>query len=145
MLAVASARDTNTSRANLLVSVSALLEFEEYKAREYLNLTSLHIAQSLVEPLVASVKCGCSQRPQRVLWESSLQPMKGLRTNSPAVHRRIEIFMKHHLREAVAVAQVHENNPAVIPAPVHPTHQHCVAAFIGGAQFAACVRALQVA
>jgi hypothetical protein len=63
----------------------------------------------------------------------------------PVVHRRVHVFMKDHLGDAVAVAQVHEDHAAVIPAAVHPPHQQNSGAFVGSAQGSAHVSAAQLA
>ena len=52
-----------------------------------------------------------------------------------------EFLVEHHLGNAAAVAQVEEDQVAVVAPPVHPAHHHHGLAGVGGAQFAAlCVR-----
>ena len=47
----------------------------------------------------------------------------------------------HHLGDAVAIAQVDENEPAVIPACLGPAHQHHLAVHVPGPEIAARVGA----
>ena len=54
---------------------------------------------------------------------------------------RAHVLVKDHLGDAVAVAQVDEDDAAMIAAAVHPAHQDHGLAFVGGAQRSAvCVR-----
>lgn len=54
-------------------------------------------------------------------------------------------FVEDDLANAGAIAQVEEDEIAVVAAAVHPAHQHHVFARIGGAQISAEVSALQIA
>src|SRR6516225_7249791 len=49
------------------------------------------------------------------------------------VNPRAYILVKHHLGDAVAVTQIHENDAAMVPAAVHPAHEHDGLTLIGGA------------
>ena len=57
----------------------------------------------------------------------------------------VAIGVEDELRDAFAVAQVDEDHAAQIAAAVHPAHQDGALAGVGGAQFAAGVRAAQLA
>jgi len=61
------------------------------------------------------------------------------------MHCRAHILVKNNLRHAISVAQVNEDDAAVIATAMHPTHQHSMFAFIGGAQLSARVRPLEAA
>ncbi len=51
------------------------------------------------------------------------------------------VFLREHkLRQSRTVAQIHKNKMAKIAPPVHPTHQHDVAPFIGSTQLAGRMR-----
>ena len=56
-----------------------------------------------------------------------------------------KVLIQHNLRNAVAIAQVEEDEVAVIAPAIHPTHQRDGLAGVGGAQFAAGVSALSCA
>ena len=56
-----------------------------------------------------------------------------------------KVLVQHNLRNAVAIAQVEEDEVAVIAAAIHPAHQRDGFAGVGGAQFAAGVSALACA
>ncbi len=69
-----------------------------------------------------------------------------LRTDFDAlVHLRVALLVEYNLGYARAVAQVDEDEIAVIAPPVDPAHQSDRAAGIGRAQLAAAVRPLQIA
>src|SRR5262249_57533574 len=53
--------------------------------------------------------------------------------------------VEHALGDPLAVAQVHEDEPAVIAPPVHPAHESNGLPRVGGAEGAARMRALPVA
>jgi hypothetical protein len=57
------------------------------------------------------------------------------------VQVRVGVGPENHLRDAVTVAQVDEDDAAEVVTPVHPPHQHDALAFVGNAQLAARVRA----
>ena len=61
------------------------------------------------------------------------------------VHRRVAVGAKDQLRDAFAVAQVDEEHAAQIAAAMHPAHQDGAFAGVGGAKFAAGMRAAQLA
>ena len=61
------------------------------------------------------------------------------------VHGRVDILVKHHLGDAVAVAQIDEDHAAMIAAAVDPAHQDDGLALVGGAQHAAGVGAAKFA
>ena len=50
-----------------------------------------------------------------------------------------ELLVEHHLDDAAAVAQVEEDQVAVVAAAVYPAHHNHVFAGVGGAQIAAVV------
>jgi len=52
-------------------------------------------------------------------------------------------FVEHDLRDAGAIAEVEEDEVAVVAAAVDPTHEGNGLAGVGGAEFAAGVRALE--
>ena len=56
----------------------------------------------------------------------------------------VDILVKHHLRQPFAVAEIDEDDAAVIAAAVDPSHQQNGLAFIGGAKRAAGVGAVGV-
>ena len=62
-----------------------------------------------------------------------------------AVHSGSDVLMKYDLGDAIAVAQIDEDDASMIAPAVHPAHQDHGLAFIGGAQRSAVMRAAQVA
>ena len=56
-----------------------------------------------------------------------------------------QLLVQHDLRDAGAVAQVEEDEVAVVAAAVDPAHQHHLLAGVGGAQFAAEMRPFEIA
>ena len=60
-------------------------------------------------------------------------------------HLRIGVLPEDELRDAFAVAQVHEEHAAQVAAAMHPAHQDGGLAFVGGAQLAAGMGAAKVA
>ncbi len=54
-----------------------------------------------------------------------------------------EFLVEHHLADAGAVAQIEEDQVAVVAAAVDPAHHDNVLAGVGGAQFAAAVGAFK--
>ncbi len=67
------------------------------------------------------------------------------RTCSPfAWPSGIRLVVKHHLRNSCAVAEVEEDQVAVVAAPVHPAHQHHLLARVGSAQRAAHVGPFEI-
>ena len=61
------------------------------------------------------------------------------------VNRRIDLFVENRLRQAFPVAQVDENDGAVIAPPVDPSHQEDLLARVGGAQLAAAMSTAKLA
>jgi hypothetical protein len=59
------------------------------------------------------------------------------------VGQRRGFFVEHHLRDAGAVAEVEEDEVAVVAAAVHPAHQGNGFAGVRDAEIAAAMRALQ--
>ena len=57
--------------------------------------------------------------------------------------QRRDLLVEHHLGDAGAVAEVEEDEVAVVAAAVDPTHKGDGLAGVGGAEFAAGVRALE--
>ncbi len=53
----------------------------------------------------------------------------------------VHVVVTYDLRDAVAVAQVNEDNAAQIAPAVHPAHQQRARARIFGAQLATCMSA----
>jgi hypothetical protein len=63
----------------------------------------------------------------------------------PLVHQRLVVLVENDLRDAAAIAHVHEQQPAEIAHPVDPPEEHHVAADIGRTQRAARMSAGQIA
>ena len=61
------------------------------------------------------------------------------------MHGGIHILVEDHLGDAFTVAQIDENDAAMVAAPVDPAHQEHVLAGVGGAQLAAGVGAAKLA
>ena len=61
------------------------------------------------------------------------------------VNRRIDLFVENRLRQAFPVAQVDENDGAMIAPPVDPSHQEDLLARVGGAQLAAAMSTAKLA
>ena len=61
------------------------------------------------------------------------------------MRRRLCLFVKDHLHHAGAVAHIEKEQIAEVAAACDPAHYNSVAAYVLGAQFAAVMRALQVA
>ena len=56
-----------------------------------------------------------------------------------------QFLVEHDLGDAGAVAQVEEDQVAVVAAPVDPAHHHHLLAGVGGAQIAAEMRPFEIA
>jgi hypothetical protein len=82
-------------------------------------------------------------RPQRTV------PSTAITYSGPAFRPCVQSApasaCENQLRHAVAIAQVNEESPAQVAAAMDPAHQQGALAGIGGAQFAAGMRAAKVA
>jgi len=56
-----------------------------------------------------------------------------------------ELLVENDLGDASAVAEIEEDEVAVVAAPVDPAHQHHLLAGVSGAQCAAEMRAFKIA
>ncbi len=56
-----------------------------------------------------------------------------------------ELLIQNNLGDAGAIAQIEEDEVAVIAAPVDPAHENDLLACVGGAQCAAEMRAFEIA
>ena len=61
-----------------------------------------------------------------------------------AMRFRRDFRAEHHLREAVAIAQVHEDEAAVVAAILHPAHEAHGLTVVGNGQVVAVMGALPV-
>ena len=61
------------------------------------------------------------------------------------MRRGLCLFVKNHLNNAAAVADIEEEQIAEVAASRHPAHYNGIAPFVLGAEFAAVVCALQIA
>jgi hypothetical protein len=61
------------------------------------------------------------------------------------VHLGFHVGVKDGLRDTVAIPQVDENDSPEVATPVHPAHQKGARTRMSDAQFAASVRAAQLA
>ena len=68
----------------------------------------------------------------------------GAQRCSEAMGLRVRVGAKHHLGDAVSIAQIDEDRPTMVPAAVHPPHQDDGLADVLFAELAAGVTAAEL-